>query len=177
MDGVGRKAEDFAELAWTRICAVYAEPGLANACIELQDAYGVDVPLLLLLDHADRLGFGISAPDFAAFLKASAMWQGDVVAPLRAIRRDMKGRYGSAEDLALREAVKGLELQAERIEVRRLSDLLMQTKMTGEAAQMSDAYLEQHSVPEDERTKVMALLNAAAARLDQARTNMEGRPA
>jgi uncharacterized protein (TIGR02444 family) len=178
IDGKADTSTDgaFAERAWSRMCAVYGQPGVSQACIDLQDVFDVDVPLLLLLDHADRLGVGMRAPELTAFLQVSAMWQGDVVAPLRAIRRDMKGRYGSAEELALREAVKALELQAEKIEVRRLAGLLIQLKNAGEAAQMSNAYLARQAVPADERRKVMALLDAAADGLDQTRTNIEGRP-
>lgn len=33
---------------WRFSCAVYAAPGVAQACLELQDTHGADVNLLLL---------------------------------------------------------------------------------------------------------------------------------
>ncbi len=88
---------------WDWAVAVYAKPGVAEACLDLQDAYGQNVPLLLWAVW--RGGDVASAVTLARF------WEGEVVAPLRGVRRCLKGRAGAD---ALRERVKAVELEAER---------------------------------------------------------------
>ncbi len=88
---------------WDWAVAVYARPGVAEACLELQDTYGQNVPLLLWA--AWRGG------DVAAAVAMARQWEGEIAAPLRGVRRRLKGR-SDAE--ALRERVKAVELEAER---------------------------------------------------------------
>jgi uncharacterized protein (TIGR02444 family) len=88
---------------WDWAVAVYARPGVAEACLELQDTYRQNVPLLLWA--AWRGG------DVAAAAALARQWDGEVIAPLRGVRRRLKGRSGAE---SLREQVKAVELEAER---------------------------------------------------------------
>lgn len=88
---------------WDWAVAIYARPGVAEACLDLQDRYGQNVPLLLWAIW--RGG------DVAAAVALAREWEDEVVAPLRGVRRRLKGR-GGAE--GLREKVKAVELEAER---------------------------------------------------------------
>ena len=83
--------------------AAYAKPGVAEACLDLQDTYGQNVPLVLW-----ALWRG---GDVLAAVALARSWDKEVVAPLRAVRRRLKGRSGAE---ALRERVKAVELEAER---------------------------------------------------------------
>ncbi len=95
---------------WTFAVAAYAEAG--DACLALQDGYGVDVPLLLF---AAWIGQARGVPlDAARVAEADGWirdWRREVVQPLRAVRRRLKD--AGAE--TLRATVKTAELESERV--------------------------------------------------------------
>lgn len=107
---------------WDWACAAYARPDVAARCLQLQDAFGQNVPLLLwaawarptdlhLVDAAVRTA---RAVDLAA------------LQPIRTARRELKFPLPGLGDDAregLRAQVKACELQAERILLEALEDL------------------------------------------------------
>lgn len=103
---------------WPFALAVYGRPGVAPALLELQDAHGQCAPFLL---WALWLAAGGRAADEAALLAAADLaraWQDAAVAPLRGLRRNLKSAPAKAPKRAwegLREAVKALEFDAERM--------------------------------------------------------------
>jgi len=105
---------------WPQMCAAYRVPALAQACLHLQDSRDVDVPLLLVLCLLDRQGHGLGESDLAALVASAKDWREAAIRPLRQARQAMKGRFGAEAELALREAIKRLELEAERLHVARL---------------------------------------------------------
>ena len=94
--------------------------GVSQACLLLQDVLGADVCLLLFAlfvarEHRAMLDQG-SLEDLD---RAIGDWRGEVVRPLRAIRRRLKTAPPSASDGAtqtLRQQVKSAELNAEQIQ-------------------------------------------------------------
>jgi uncharacterized protein (TIGR02444 family) len=105
---------------WAGITALYAEPGVADACLTAQDEAGADV--LLLLAAALRARDGISLQGAGPALAAAAEpWRSEVVRPLRGLRRRWRGLDGVEP---LRERLKALELEAERAQFERLAPLL-----------------------------------------------------
>ncbi|HBO14473.1 MAG TPA: TIGR02444 family protein [Halieaceae bacterium] len=105
---------------WAGITALYAEPGVAEACLAAQDEAGADV--LLLLAAALRARDGISLQGAGPALAAAAEpWRSEVVRPLRGLRRRWRGLDGVEP---LRERLKVLELEAERAQFERLAPLL-----------------------------------------------------
>ncbi|MEM6491520.1 MAG: TIGR02444 family protein, partial [Pseudomonadota bacterium] len=96
---------------------IYAKPGVADACLRLQE--GGDVDVVVLLWALWRAMAGVGAPDAAAVEAAArrtAPWRAQVVRPLRAIRRTMKAGVPGAPRAAaepLRGKIKGLEIEAE----------------------------------------------------------------
>ena len=70
----------------------YARPGIAEACLELQNRAGADVNLLLLALWLGSLGRRLSAAEGAQLAGVAADWQEPIVAPLRAVRRRLKER-------------------------------------------------------------------------------------
>jgi uncharacterized protein (TIGR02444 family) len=100
---------------WAR--TAYAVDGVADACLELQDAAGQNVPLLLWAAWCAAEG---RAPDEDALEAAgdtARAWQDTAIAPLRAVRRALKPRAPDLDDgdrEAVRAQVKAVELEAER---------------------------------------------------------------
>ncbi len=101
---------------WDFSLAVYARPGVPAACLDLQDRRGVDVNVLLFAVWAGlACGVRLSAEELERIDSTIAPWRAEVVRPLRAVRRRVKG-----EDQALYERLKAAELAAERVQQDRL---------------------------------------------------------
>jgi uncharacterized protein (TIGR02444 family) len=109
------------EALWRFSTAFYARAGVAEALIKLQDRAGFDVNLMLF-----ALWFGLSgrnrftAAELAAADRAIDPIKGDLVEPLRALRRRLRSNP-DADIQRLREEIKRLELAAERILQNRLA--------------------------------------------------------
>jgi uncharacterized protein (TIGR02444 family) len=104
---------------WTFSSRFYRTEGVAPACLELQERYGVDVNLLLfcLWIGAER-GVRLTQADLAGAEGAIADWHVLVVQALRGARQWMKNQPITvwSEAGVLRESIKREELAAERIE-------------------------------------------------------------
>jgi uncharacterized protein (TIGR02444 family) len=111
---------------WRFSLGFYRQPGVADACIELQDQAGVDVNILLFLLWNATLGRTLSQ-DTAAELEAKiGPWREATVVPIRALRRALRTPPpvvdpGAAE--AFRTRIKGVELEAERLQQQTMYDL------------------------------------------------------
>ncbi len=102
---------------WDWSLEVYAAPGVAEACLHLQDAQGQNVPLLLWAGWAAATGRRPDEDAIEAACDAARAWSDIAVTPLRAIRRTLKGPVPDLDNAAresFREQIKALELQAER---------------------------------------------------------------
>lgn len=102
---------------WSYSLRVYKRPGMASACIALQDRAGVDVNLLLFCLWAGRSRIVLRPTTVKAALAVSNEWRSHIVEPLRSVRRHLKDPAQASMVLrALRERVLALELQAERLQ-------------------------------------------------------------
>jgi len=105
---------------WDFSLAVYGAEGVPAACLALQERHGLDVNMLLFCCWLGQAGFGDQGAGRLARLQdAVALWHGEVVRPLRAVRRRLKERLGPLpEDLsqALRARIAKIEIDAEHIE-------------------------------------------------------------
>jgi uncharacterized protein (TIGR02444 family) len=117
-DAIGRPPEN---ALWRFALAFYAQPNVSAALLGLQDSAGCDINLILFalwlgvsgrsrltseaLDTADRLAWPIRSA---------------VVEPLRALRRKLRSDP-DADIQRLREGVKALELEAEKLILDRLA--------------------------------------------------------
>ncbi|MFN3520982.1 MAG: TIGR02444 family protein [Phenylobacterium sp.] len=99
---------------WDWALAVYARPGVPEACLKLQDLHGQNTSLLLWAAYA-------GAQDEAILARACAIartWDQTALLPLRAVRRGLKPPLPPVDDRAregLRDDVKAAELRAERV--------------------------------------------------------------
>lgn len=97
--------------------ALYRRPGVAKACLGLQDDDGLDVNFLLFCAYAGALGQTLGDADFSKLETAVAQWRSKVVRPLRAVRR---GLSDEPESEALRQRVLEIEIEAELVQQRRM---------------------------------------------------------
>jgi uncharacterized protein (TIGR02444 family) len=108
---------------WDWAQATYARPGVAEACLRLQDEEEQSVPLLLwALWSADEA----RTPDLLTGAATARAWEEEVVGPLRRLRRALKALDADADREAVRDQVKAVELDAERrllVQLERLGPL------------------------------------------------------
>ena len=104
---------------WRFSLQFYRQPGVADACIALQEQSGVDVNLLLyLLWHAQD-GRGFTAAEVEAVERRIAPWRESTVVPLRGVRRALKTPPALVKAPAaetFRNRIKAVELEAERLQ-------------------------------------------------------------
>jgi uncharacterized protein (TIGR02444 family) len=111
---------------WTWAVEAYARPGVADACLELQDRHDQCVPYLLWAAWAAAEGRVLSPEDLRQGAAVSERWQTAAVAPLRGARRAMKAPVEGVPDderEALRAEVKALELKTEKVLIEALESL------------------------------------------------------
>jgi len=104
---------------WRFSVKFYAEPGVAPACIELQDQAGVDVNLLFFLLWNATKARAFNQAEVADLDRSFGAWRDMAVVPLRELRRALKSPPAAvAPDVAegFRTRIKAVELEAERLQ-------------------------------------------------------------
>ena len=102
---------------WPWVLTAYAAPGVASACLELQDTAGQNVPLLLWTAWSAKTGRTLDEDMREAACDTARVWEETAIAPLRAIRRTLKATMVDMDNddrEAVRGQVKAAELDAER---------------------------------------------------------------
>ncbi len=117
---------------WSFATTLYAQPGVERACLQLQGD-GADVCLLLCAAWLQQREVACTGPRCQALQALATPWQENVVTPLRQLRQNWRANAAHDDALnALREQVKGLELNAERQLLERLEKVAAEWP-TGEA--------------------------------------------
>ncbi len=102
---------------WDWASKAYGAPGVAEACLHLQDDADQNVPLLLWAAWLAKTGRQPDAETVEAACDTARAWADTTIQPLRAIRRTLKAPIPDMGDLArelIRDRVKALELEAEK---------------------------------------------------------------
>lgn len=117
---MAKEGENFSDESWSFALRLYAESGVAEACLRLQSIAGVDVMMLLaVLFAASQKNIPLSFHDVKALDAVVQPWREQVVHPLRALRTALKSGPApapSSETDKLRSRIKADELHAEQIE-------------------------------------------------------------
>ena len=102
---------------WDWASKAYGAPGVAEACLHLQDDADQNVPLLLWAAWLAKTGRQPDAETVEAACDTARAWSDTTIQPLRAVRRTLKAPIPDMGDLArelIRDRVKALELEAEK---------------------------------------------------------------
>ncbi len=114
--------------SWAFALELYARPGVADACLQLQNQAGVDVMMLLVVGYAAIRHRIVLTPSEIRELDAACRpWREQIVQPLRAVRIGLKAGPPPApggETEPFRSKVKAVELAAERLQNQLLADRL-----------------------------------------------------
>ena len=111
---------------WTFSLELYDAEGVAAACLELQDAYQLDVNLILFCFwHGSAYG-KIDQELLQNIIKLSIEWRSGVVQPLRSARSWMKLNSNPSDQFkSLRERIKADELMAEKFQIERIASVTL----------------------------------------------------
>ena len=112
--------------SWVFALRIYAEPGVADACLRLQDQAGVDVmTFLMIVFAAVRHRVLLTPSEIRALDDVCRPWREQIVQPLRAIRGRLKTGplpAPTSETEPFRSTIKAAELAAERLQNRLLAE-------------------------------------------------------
>jgi uncharacterized protein (TIGR02444 family) len=104
---------------WRFSLKFYSHAGVSDACIALQDGCGVDVNLLLFLFWLASERQALSADEVKKLDATIKSWRELTIIPIRDTRRKLKGAKTFVEPTkqeALRDKVKAVELEAEKLQ-------------------------------------------------------------
>jgi len=171
-DGAPGSSPPEASPFWRFSLRLYRQPGVAEACIALQDRAGVDVNLLLFLLWQATHKRALSMAEVEAIEQRIAPWREATVIALRAVRRALRSPPALVAPAAaelFRTRIKAVELEAERLqqeamfELARAAALGREVASTREAAQAnvaSYAAAVRATFPADAVETVLAALRA-----------------
>jgi uncharacterized protein (TIGR02444 family) len=122
---------EFEAESWAYALELYAQPGVADACLRLQSEAGVDVMMFLVVAYAAvKHRILLTAAEIRELDEACRPWREQIVSPLRAIRSDLKTGPQPApnsETEQFRVKIKAVELAAERLQNQLLAECLPPT--------------------------------------------------
>jgi len=121
---------------WRFSLKFYAAPGVAPACITLQDEAGVDVNLLFFLLWNATVGRTLTESEVKDLDSMIGAWRNTAVIPLRQIRRALKTPPAMlTPDVAetFRNRIKAVELEAERLQQEAMYALAQSGRFRGSA--------------------------------------------
>jgi uncharacterized protein (TIGR02444 family) len=114
--------------SWAFALRLYARPGVADACLKLQNVAGVDVMMFLMVAYAAaKHRILLSPAEFRELDEACRPWREQIVRPIRAIRAELKTGplpAPNSETEQFRSKVKTVELAAERLQNQLLVECL-----------------------------------------------------
>ena len=108
----------------------YAQPGVSELCLQLQDDFNVNVNLVFWVLWLGYRGKKLDRDLLVAAERGIHQWYEQYVKPLRQLRRQMKVDYGTAKKSieSVRERIKQAELLAEKHMQSRL-EIMVETPM------------------------------------------------
>jgi uncharacterized protein (TIGR02444 family) len=127
---------------WQFSIKFYAVPGVADACIALQDQAQVDVNILFFLLWNATQGRAFNAADVTEIERRIGPWRTIAVVPIRDIRRALKTPPPVIEPAAaegLRTRIKAVELEAERLQQEALYGLAETSRLGRPSPSKADA--------------------------------------
>jgi uncharacterized protein (TIGR02444 family) len=125
---MNRSRSDIEADGWAFALQIYAQPGVADACLRLQDEAGVDVMMFLMIVFAAvRYRVLLTPAEIRELDEVCRPWREQIVQPLRALRTQLKTGPLPAPSSAtepFRSTIKAAELAAERLQNQLLAERL-----------------------------------------------------
>lgn len=127
---------------WRFSVKFYAEPGVAQACIDLQDQAGVDVNILFFLLWMATQNRQLGNAEVAGLEQTIGAWRDMAVVPLRQVRRALKtppAAMAPPDAEGFRTRIKAVELEAERLQQEAMYGLAQRSAIGSPASSRIEA--------------------------------------
>ena len=156
---------------WDFSLRIYARPGVADECLDLQERYDANVNLLLFCAFCGaRFGAKFSVEELTEASALVKVWHCNITKSLRMARTSIKqmklndaaSPIGSRAE-SLRQSIKQLELEAEHVEHAILDDWWLTRAAGVTVSSQADAIRSNIFLLLGERAEAPALVNAALA--------------
>ena len=118
---------------WKHSLRFYSDPETQAACLDLQHRLDADVNIALYALYRASKGDQLDVDSLRRADQAVASWRDDVVRPLRQLRRELRPHphpISAADQSRIRDGIKKLELEAERIQQYYLEGLVISATAT-----------------------------------------------
>lgn len=152
---------------WDWAVTAYARPGVAALCLDLQNAHGENVPLLLWAAWVGRQGIMMDRALAGKGMALADRWAQAAVIPLRTLRNRLKSSISEGDEavrLPLRETIKAAELAAERALMVLLAELVAKkinkNQYDGENILHALQHVSRSAVDADAQAQLIALAEA-----------------
>jgi uncharacterized protein (TIGR02444 family) len=112
---------------WIWALKVYKGEGVAQACLQLQDDFGQNIPYILWSAWAGVHGIKLMPETIEEATDIARSYQSEIISRLRFLRKHLKSPISDIDvdaRLRLYEAIKALELEAERELIQALEALV-----------------------------------------------------
>ncbi len=156
---------------WDYSLGIYANPGVADACIALQDEFDLDVNILLACLWFSAAGPGrLDSDQIRDLLGRTRDWQYKVVKPLRTVRRYCKKEPVTLPDSlrdAFRPRLQAVELDAEHVEQLLIAGVLQPIIDGYDAKPMGGARPENRNPGADAAQNLLTYLALQGVSLEQ----------
>ncbi|MET0669164.1 MAG: TIGR02444 family protein [Xanthobacteraceae bacterium] len=127
---------------WQFSVKFYAEPGVAQACIDLQDQASVDVNILFFLLWSATQNRALGNSEVAELERDIGPWRDMAVVPLRNVRRALKAPpavMAPQDAEGFRTRIKAVELEAERLQQEAMYGLAQSGRIGRQALSKMEA--------------------------------------
>jgi uncharacterized protein (TIGR02444 family) len=164
---------------WTFSLQLYDQDGVAAACLELQDAYKLDVNLILFCFwHGSAYGEA-DQELLQKVIELSREWRSHVVQPLRSARTWMKINPSPSNQFDnLRDRIKADELMAEKFQQEKIANLTFEFNSDRQCllgfddiGKNVDSLL--HAIEIERNDKITSRLDILRSALDNAQISAE----
>ena len=123
---------------WDFSLSLYPKPGVAEACLALQNQHGFDVNVFLCCLWLAQQRRSLAAQSTRELVAQSDAWRGELIAPLRQLRTKMKhwpdsdvlpSFTGQPGFTTLRDEIKAAELHGEKLQQLGLEELVSSAEL------------------------------------------------
>lgn len=119
---------------WEFSVDAYRQAGVENICLQLQDLHSLNVNFVLYCCWLGKQSMQVSSAEMSLLVKELRLWEADVVAPLREVRRSLD-TIKEESAVALRGEVLSCEIKAEKLfqeQIYQLTQVLVEEKKQGD---------------------------------------------
>ncbi|WP_020207505.1 TIGR02444 family protein [Gilvimarinus chinensis] len=124
---------------WNFAVRLYSQKSVESLCLQLQDDWQANVPLLLFYQWLDSTGRALTESQAKQAEQQARHWQSNIITPLRTARRALKITPYKGE---LRQHIKDSELEAEQQLLQQLEGLAPKPCAQACAIRHAEAYLQ-----------------------------------